>query len=73
MSTTQAPTTRKAAENIEPGDSIEITGPASMLLVATIEPYTHPTVEGAFAIARAANGSGISLWHGDIMRVWARP
>lgn len=69
----QSATTRKAAENIEAGDTILVTGPASTLLVASIEPYIHPTIEGAFAIARAANGDGISLWSGSFLNVWARP
>ncbi|MCA1836378.1 MAG: hypothetical protein LC721_08645 [Actinobacteria bacterium] len=52
---------------ILPGDVLEITGPGSALLIATVRPYTHPALvpDGeVWAIADQANGHGITLlWH----------
>lgn len=60
--------TLKSSSEIRPGDLIDICGGAP-ILVATLEPYTHPTVPGFFAIARGADGRGISLNHANAVRV----
>lgn len=52
---------------ILPGDQLEITGPGSVLLIATTRPYTHPAIvpDGeVWASAETATGRGITLqWH----------
>lgn len=53
-------TQRKLGQDIEVGDIIVFLGTPHR--ITRVEPYTHPTVEGAVAIAHAANGWGISLW-----------
>ena len=52
-----------ACEAIAPGDVLVFLGVPHV--VAAIEPYEHPTMPGAFGIARADDGWGVTLWHGQ--------
>ena len=56
-------TTKKSGEEIVVGDIIIVLGYAHRIV--EIEPYAHPTLEGAIGIARASDGWGISLWAGS--------
>lgn len=60
-------TTLVRPEDIAPGHLIDFL--SSPILVATVEPYSHPTVPEFFAVARDAKGRGMSLAHGNAVRV----
>jgi hypothetical protein len=48
---------------ILPGDQVEITGPGSVLLIATVREFVHPIVpaDEEWLIAETATGRGIAL------------
>lgn len=54
-------------EELKPGQAVVFL--SATHLITSIEPYTHPTLPGAFGIARAADGWGMSLWRGHLIDV----
>lgn len=61
--TEQSNTRTVRDEDLRPGDVLMLLGRPH--LITEIVPYTHPTVDGAFGIARAGDGWGMSLWCGQ--------